>query len=178
MLKGIVRESIGKSSSKQLRRDGYLLAEIYGKGAENIHCAFMKNEFIRYVKNKTGLIFSVEVGGKEYPVVIKEYQKSPTTYDLMHVDLQLAQNGVASRFQVPVKTSGTPVGLKNKGLLVYSKKRVKIKCTPENLPNEFILDVSPLDVGDSILVRDLPKNDDIAMLENDSVAVVGVIKAK
>ena len=55
MLEGIIRESIDKQSIKSLRRDGYLLANIYGKGVENIHCAFKKNEYVKFVKNKSSL---------------------------------------------------------------------------------------------------------------------------
>ena len=57
MLEGIVRESISKSEVKALRNDGYLIANIYGKGAENVHCAFKVNDFIRAVKTKTTLVF-------------------------------------------------------------------------------------------------------------------------
>lgn len=178
MLEGIVRESIGKSSTKKLRQDGYLIANLYGKGLENIHCAFKRNEFMRYVKSKPGLIFPVKLGGNEYKVVIQEYQKSPITFDLLHVDLMVAQDGITSKFFVPVKTKGTPIGLRNKGVLIYSKKRVQVKCVPENLPNEYMLDVTNLDVGDAILVRDLPQDDGVIHLDKPSVATVGVIKAK
>ncbi len=178
MLEGIIRESISKSAVKALRNDGYLIANIYGKGQENIHCAFKKNDFIRAVKSKTNIIFPVKVGGKEINVVLQEYQKDPITSDLLHVDLMLVQPGVETKFLVPVKTAGSAKGLKNKGVLILSKKRVKVKCSPENLPASYELDVSNLDVGDAILVRDLPELPNVKVIEKESVAIVGVIKAK
>ena len=126
MLEGILRESIDKQTIKGLRRDGYLIANIYGKGAENIHCAFKKNEFVKFVKNKSSLKFKVKVGGKEHEVIIQDYQKDPITNDLLHVDLRILNYGEASIFLVPVKTTGTPVGLKNKGNIVTGKLRSKI----------------------------------------------------
>ena len=66
MLEGIVRDSITKQGSKTLRRDGYLIANIYGKGLENINAAFKKNEFARTVKTKDSLAFDVKVEGKEW----------------------------------------------------------------------------------------------------------------
>lgn len=178
MLEGIIRESISKANAKSLKNDGYLIANIYGKGTQNIHCAFKRNEFIKTVKNKTTLIFPVKVGDKTLEVVIQEYQKDPVTSEIIHVDLLLAQKGIVSRYKVPVRVSGTPVGLKNKGVLLFSKKRITVQAAPENLPSSYDIDVSPLDLGDSVLVRDLKETPNVKIIDNLSVAVVGVIKAK
>ncbi|PAF46782.1 50S ribosomal protein L25/general stress protein Ctc [Helicobacter sp. 12S02634-8] len=178
MLEGIIRESISKASTKALRNDGYLIANIYGKGTTNIHCAFKTNDFIKTIKTKTSLIFPIKLGSQTLEVVVQEYQKNPVTSELLHVDLLLAQKGVVSKYKIPVKLSGTPVGLKNKGVLLFSKKRITIEGAPENLPASYDLDVSKLDVGDSILIRDLPQTPSIKIIENLSVAIVGVIKAK
>jgi len=178
MLEGILRESIDKRTTKSLRRDGYLIANIYGKGAENIHCAFKKNEFMKFVKNKPSLKFKVKVGGKEHEVIIQDYQKDPVTNDLLHVDLRILNYGEASIFLVPVKTVGTPIGLKNKGVLIMSKRRLKVKCKPENLPDAITIDVSGLDVGDTVLVREIEPLEGVTIRHPGSDAVVGVIKAK
>lgn len=178
MLEGIVRESIEKKATKALRKDGYLIANIYGKGIENINAAFKSNEFVKAVKNKETLIFPVKVGGIEYNVVIQDYQKEPILSSILHVDLRVAIEGVASRYLVPVKTVGTPVGVKNKGILIKSKKRLLVKCAAENLPNSFTLDVSNLDVGGTILVRDIAVPANVRIMDEDRIAVVGVIKAK
>lgn len=178
MLEGKIRESISKASTKALRNDGYLIANIYGKGTKNIHCAFKTNEFIKALKTKTTLIFPVKIGSDTFEVVVQEYQKDPVTSNLLHVDLLLAQKGVVSRYKIPVKISGTPVGLKNKGVLLFSKKRITVEAAPEKLPASYDIDVSKLDVGDSILIRDLMEKAEVKIIENPSVAVVGVIKAK
>lgn len=178
MLEGQIRESISKSNAKALKNDGYLIANIYGKGQQNIHCAFKRNDFIRSVKTKQTLVFAVKVGGKEIDVVIQEYQRDPVTGDILHVDLMMAQKGIVAKYRIPVKTHGSAKGLKNKGVLMMSKKRIAVQSAPENLPNFYDLDVSELDVGDAILVRDLPQYEGVKIIEKDSVAVVGVIKAK
>ncbi|PAF51572.1 50S ribosomal protein L25/general stress protein Ctc [Helicobacter sp. 13S00477-4] len=178
MLEGKIRESISKANAKALRNDGYLIANIYGKGVENIHCAFKVNEFIKTLKTKASLVFSVKVDSKTFEVVVQEYQKDPVTGNILHVDLLLAQKGIVSKYKIPVKVTGIAVGLKNKGVLLISKKRINVESAPENLPASYDIDVSKLDVGDSILVRDLPQNPQVKIIENPSVAVVGVIKAK
>ncbi len=178
MLQGIIKKSTSKASTKALRKNGYLIANIYGKGQPNVHCAFKANDFIRTVKNKEHLIFSVQLNSQEYRVVVQEYQRDPVTSDILHVDLMLAQDGIESHFFVPVAFSGTPKGLKDKGALMISKKRIKVKCLPEKIPLNFPLDIAPLGVGDSLLVRDIVAVDGVRIVEKADVAVVGVIKSR
>ena len=106
MLEGIIRDSIEKKATKALRRDGYLIANIYGKGEENINAAFKANEFIKAAKNKENLIFPVKVAGNEYNVVIQDYQRDPVNNNLLHVDLRIALPGVLSKYLVPVVLEG------------------------------------------------------------------------
>lgn len=178
MLEGIIRESIGRKAAKELKRDGYLIANIYGKGQENINAAFKLNDFIKEVRKKEGLIFDVKVGDKTHSVVVVDYQKDPVTSELKHVDLKLALKGVVSKYMVPIKLKGTAIGLKNKGVLIQSKRRVKVKCAAENLPNFFELDVSKLDVGDALMIRDIALPNGVSIVDADRVAVVGVEKAR
>ncbi|MCD4668659.1 MAG: 50S ribosomal protein L25/general stress protein Ctc [Sulfurimonas sp.] len=178
MLEGIVRESIGKKAVKAYRKDGYLIANIYGKGIENINAAFKMNEYIRTVRNKETLVFPVNVAGKEMNVVVQSYESQAVTGNLLHVDLMVAQPGVATTFNVPVVAVGEALGLKNKGLVHLAKPRVTVKCTPENLPNTIEIDVTPMDTGASRLVRDLPEMPNVTVLDSDRVALVTIIKAK
>lgn len=178
MLEGIIRESMTKGATKTLRKDGYLIANIYGKGLENINAAFNLNDFIRAVKKKDGIAFPVNVAGKELNVVVQSYQKDPITNILKHVDLMVAQPGVRAAYNVPVVPVGTPKGLKNKGLLHFHQRRVPVKCTIENLPNSFEIQVADLDTGDNVLVRDIEFPEGVNCRLEGRVPVIGVIKAK
>ena len=178
MLEGIARNSMTKQETKSLRKDGYLIANIYGKGLENVNAAFKKNEFIKFLRNKTTLAFDVNVDGNTIKVVVQEYQKDPITSDLLHVDLMIAQPGVKTTYRVPVTVEGTPKGLKNKGLFVFHKKRVPVKCTIENLPESFHLQIDDLDTGDNVLVRDLELPEGVSCYLDPRVPIIGVIKAK
>jgi large subunit ribosomal protein L25 len=178
MLEGIIRESIGKKGTKALRRDGYLIANIYGKGLENIHAAFKDNEYIRTVRNKETLAFPVSVGGKVMNVVVQAYEAHPLTAKLLHVDLMVAQPGVLTHYHVPVVTVGDAIGLKNKGLIHISKPRLRVKATIENLPSSIIVDVAKMDVGDSKLLRDIAKIENVTFTDADRVSVLSIIKAK
>jgi large subunit ribosomal protein L25 len=178
MLEGIVRESTGKKATKALRRDGYLIANIYGKGLQNIHAAFKANEYIRTVRNKETIAFDVKVGDQVLKVVAQEYESQAVTGNLLHVDLMVAQAGVLTHYNIPVKTTGSAIGLKNKGMIYVAKKRLRVKAAIENIPNEITVDVSDLDVGDSVLIRDLPTFENIKFTDSDRVSVLSCIKAK
>ncbi len=178
MLEGIIRESIGKSNAKKLRRNGYLIANLYADGVDNIHAAFKQGEFIRTVRRKENLAFPVKLGDNEYNVVVQEYQLHPVTGDIVHVDLRIAIPGQVTDYLVPVKTVGTPKGLKNKGVLVITKRRLKVRGAIENIPANFTLDVSDLDRDDSILVRDLEAPEGCRLMDRGDVSICGVIKAR
>ncbi len=178
MLEGIVRESIGKVNAKKLKRDGYLIANIYANGVENINAAFKRGEFVRTVRNKEALTFPVKVGDKEISVFIQEYQLHPVNGDVLHVDLRVAVPGQVTNFLIPVITNGTPLGIKNKGVLVISKKRLKVRGAVESMPANFNINVEPLDRDDSILVRDIEAPANCILMDRPDVAICGVIKAK
>lgn len=178
MLEGIIRESTGKKGTKALRRDGYLIANIYGKGLENISAAFKENEYIRTVRNKETLAFPVKVDGKELNVVVQAYESQPVTGKLLHVDLMVAQPGVATHYMVPVEPQGSAIGLKNKGMVFVAKPRLRVKAAIENVPNQITVDVTEMDVGDSKLIRDLDAIENVTFTDADRVSVLSVIKAK
>jgi len=178
MLEGIIRESIGKKGTKALRRDGYLVANVYGKGLENVHAAFKMNEYIRTVRNKETLAFPVKIGEKELNVVVQSYESHALTGNLLHVDLMVAQPGVVTHYHVPVVTEGEALGLKNKGLIHLAKTRLRVKASIENVPNNIVIDVTPMDVGASKLVRDLDKIENVTFTDSDRVSVLSIIKAK
>ena len=178
MLEGIIRKSTGKPETKALRRDGYLIANIYGKGLENINAAFKENEYIRTVRNKEAVAFPVSIDGQELNVVVQGYESHAVTGKLLHVDLMVAQAGVLTHYHVPVVPVGEAIGLKNKGLVHKAKPRLTVKCAIENLPNSIEIDVTAMDTGDSKLVRDLDAIPNVTILDADRVALISIIKAK
>ena len=145
MLEGIIRESIGKANAKKLKRDGYLIANIYANGVENIHAAFKRGDFVKAVRAKEGFTLPVKVGDKELNVAIQEYQLHPVNGDVIHVDLRVAVPGQETDYLVPVVTHGTPKGLKIYGVLVMCKKSMKVCGAVEVIPINFDLDVSVVD---------------------------------
>ena len=94
------------------------------------------------------------------------------------MDLLVAVPGQVADYLVPVVTHGTPKGLKNKGVLIISKKRLKVRGKIEDIPAKFDLDVSDLDRDESILVRDIEAPANCKLMDKPHVSVCGVIKSK
>jgi large subunit ribosomal protein L25 len=136
------------------------------------------NDFIRTVRNKETIAFPVNVGGKEMNLVVQGYESHPVSGNLLHVDLMIAQPGLVTHYHIPVKPVGIPVGLKNKGMLFVAKKRLRVKAAIESLPNAIEINVAPLDLGDSVLVRDVARIDNVTFTDADRVSVLSIIKAK
>ncbi len=178
MLEGIVRESIGKKGTKELRRDGYLIANIYGKGLENINAAFKENEYIRTVRNKDTLAFPVKIGANEMNVVVQSYESHAVTGKLLHVDLMVAQPNIVTHYMVPVEPVGEAIGLKNKGLVNLSKRRLRVKAKIEDLPKAIVIDMTDMDIGDAKLIRDIDAPENVKFTDSDRVAIISIIKAK
>ena len=133
---------------------------------------------IRAVRNKETVAFPVKVGSTEMNVVVQSYESQAVTGNLLHVDLMVAQPGVLTRFHVPVVAQGEALGVKNKGMVFIAKQRLSVKTTIENLPNAINVDVTLMDVGDSKLIRDLDKIENVTFTDSDRVSVLSVIKAK
>jgi large subunit ribosomal protein L25 len=130
------------------------------------------------LKQKKDIAFDIKIDGNVKKVVIQEYQSHPVTSNLLHVDLMIVQDGARATYKVPVTIEGTPIGLKNKGLLAYHRKRVEVKAQYKDLPKSFHFDVSNLDTGNNFLVRDLELPTGVECYLDPRVPIVGVIKAK
>ncbi|MCD6433979.1 MAG: 50S ribosomal protein L25, partial [Sulfurimonas sp.] len=124
------------------------------------------------------LAFPVSVAGKEMSVVVQSYESQAVTGNLLHVDLMVAQPGVVAHYHVPVVAHGEALGVKNKGLVHIAKTRLRVKAAIENVPNSINIDVTPMDVCDSRLVRDLEKIENVTFTDSDRVSVLSIIKAK
>ena len=112
------------------------------------------------------------------PVVVQSYESHPVTGKLLHVDLMVAQPGVVTHYMVPVEPVGEAIGVKNKGLINVSKRRLRVKAKIEDLPKSIVIDVTDMDVGDAKLIRDIDASENVKFTDADRVAVLSIIKAK
>jgi len=139
------REIFGRKV-KNLIKEGFIPAEIYGHGFENIHVALPAKDFIKVFKQAgESSLVTVNFEGNEFPVVIYDIQKDNLGEKIIHVDLYRVRMDEKIRTKVPLKFINESPAVKEKGgILVKTVEEVEIEALPANLPHELEVDLSKL----------------------------------
>jgi large subunit ribosomal protein L25 len=150
----------GKNEARRLRVRGLTPAVLYGTGGEAVAVAVSPKEVTRILNSKTGhnTIFDISVkGGETAPVMIVDWQHDPVKDNLLHLDLKRIDLTARIRVKVPVHTVGDPKGVKIQGgLHELITREIEIECLPDEIPEEFTVDVSELMIGQNIRASDIP----------------------
>jgi large subunit ribosomal protein L25 len=153
------RESRGKNEARRLRARGLAPAVVYGAGKEPVAVSVNPVDVSRILRSSTGhnTIFNVDVKGVETtPAMIVEWQSDPIKSRLLHIDLKRIDLTKRLTVKVPVHVTGDPAGVKIQGgLLELIVREVEIECLPDEIPEGFTVDVSPLMIGQSIRASEL-----------------------
>lgn len=171
------REGKGKEYCRKIRREGKVPAVIYGHGFEPMPVCLVEKEFRALLRREKGIhgLLNLEVEGNgEHMVLIKEIQKDPIKDNLLHVDFQKVRADEAISAVVPLKLVGEPRGVRAGGLLQHFLYEVHIQCLPKDLPEEIVVDISHLNVKESLRVANLPRLEGIRYLNSPEEVVVSI----
>ena len=179
-----VRKEQKKGPSRRLRDKGFVPAVFYGRSAENILLAVKSDELIKLHKDRKDhafikLIIDDEGNKKiEKLSLIKELQRQPLTGKLYHVDFYEVDEKRKITMDVALNFIGKAIGVENGGELQHLKREVKVSCLPLDLPDHIDVDVTDLEIGDSVKIRDLKVAEGVTLLDrpDTSVASVAMIK--
>ena len=170
-----------KKEAKRIRREGNIPAVIYStrNSVENVIVDGEMFAAAMRATEKGGLpttVFTiVDEKGKERHALVKDIQYNITSYDVIHLDLVELFDDVAVRVNVPIRTKGVEQseGIKLGGVLRSVIRYCKVSCMPADIPQEFVLDVRNLSIGQSLRIRDIKFSDKVRPLGNvDEVAIV------
>ena len=148
------REGFGKKSAKAYRREGLIPCVIYGGGEEvafNVDTKAVKP----LIYSPNSYIVEINIDGKVEKAVMREVQFHPVREQILHIDFYRVQEGKPVAIAIPVRLTGTAEGVKVGGKLALSARKLVVKGMLENLPDELVIDVTPLKVGQTIFVGDL-----------------------
>jgi large subunit ribosomal protein L25 len=164
---------------KAKRKTGLIPVNLYGPGIKNSHSYYMNEiDLNRAVKSGKKIHeITSEIG--DFKVVMKEIQRHPVSWKLVHVDLLSLAPGMKVTVKIPVRYVGVPFGVKNMGgVLIENSREVEIEAMAEFVPNEIIIDVEPLKLKDTIHVSDV-KRDNIKFVSPADMllARVGITRA-
>ena len=176
------RQLRGKNEARRLRVKGFAPAVLYGTGGDSVAVAVSPKEVNRILNSKTGhnTIFEIAVkGGETTPVMIVDWQKDPIKEHLLHVDLKRIDLTARIRVKVPVHTVGDPKGVKLQGgLHELITREIEVECLPDEIPEEFTIDVSELMIGQNIRAGDIPLAGSTRLLSPADSVISHVITIK
>lgn len=151
---GQPRSEFGKKATKEVRRAGEVPAVLYGAG-DPVHFTIKPLDVRGLIYTPEFKLADLSIDGKSYRAIVKDYQFHPVTDNLQHIDFLALQPNHPIKVSVPVTFSGTSPGVRGGGKLQVAVRRIKIKTTPEHLVDHLDLDISKLELGSSIRVRDI-----------------------
>jgi large subunit ribosomal protein L25 len=172
----------GKNEARRLRVSGAAPAVLYGSGGDSVAVAVNPKDVNRILNSKTGYntIFNLTItDGETTPVMIVDWQKDPVKETLLHLDLKRIDLTKSIRVKVPMHTSGEPKGVKLQGgLHELITREIEIECLPDDIPEHFSVDVSELNIGDSIRASDVKLPDKVKLVSPPDAVISHVIAMK
>ena len=183
IIKAEVRTGTGKTVAKDLRNKGIVPGNVYKSGKEAISIQMPVKELEHALHTDAGenvlVILKITGGTKaidDKTVVIKEIQREPIKFGILHVDFGEISLTEELKVDVPLIAHGEPVGVTaDGGILEHIMHEVHVECLPADIPEKIEVDVSNLKLGESILVKDIPAPQGVKIM-NDLELMVMIVK--
>lgn len=157
-LRAELRSETGTTAARQLRRAGGLPAVVYGHGDETRALTLDMHDFqglLARIHAATTVIALEVEGAQSQDVLIREIQRHPFRPELLHVDFLHIRAGQKITVPVPVHLEGLAVGVEMGGIMQQLRHELMVECLPSEIPPEFKIDVTAMDLGDSIHIGDI-----------------------
>lgn len=171
-IQGQKRESVGKKSTQALRDAELVPCVVYG-GEQPINFSTPEKSFKSLVYTPDAHTVVIELEGKKIDAVLQDIQFHPITDKILHVDFYQLSADKPVVMEVPVRITGRAKGVVAGGVLRQSFRKLKIKALPANLPDEIVVDVTPLRIGNKLYVGSI-KNEAYTFLHPDNAVVAAV----
>ena len=175
-LSGSPREGVGKKDAAELRAKGQVPGVLYG-GAEQVHFHVNEVQLNKLIFTPETFLIQFEVGGASHNCVVQDIQFHPVTDRIVHIDLLQVTKDKPIRVNLPVSTEGSSIGVQNGGRLHVVYRRLPVVGLADQIPETVMLDISSLDIGDSLRVGQLSV-DGCQVPLNDSAVVLGVRRTR
>ncbi len=179
-----LRKEAGKSGVKKIRKNGFIPAILYGHNRGNVLIKVNSKDGLNLLKNRAKAVYyQVSEGDKDLigkKLLVKDMFINPLSDQIMHIDFYEIAEKEAIKMTIPVKIKGKPEGVTKGGVLEWERREidVKVKASPDLVPDFIELDVSKLDIGDSIHLEDIKFPDGVMAIGDPKVPVVTVVAPK
>ena len=173
------RDRRGSADSRRLRRGGLIPGVLYGRAKSPHAICVDERELRRALTGDSGLhaILDVTLDGQKssHASILKDYQVDPVRGDLIHVDLQEVRLDQPIHAQVVVELVGDPEGVKEGGVLSQVQREINVEALPLEIPDRLELDVSPMAIGDTLRLADLPPREGVTYLDDPEETVLATV---
>ena len=179
-----IREGKGKKITRKLRQNDYIPAILYGYGIEPLLLKLKRKgteRIIRHLEshNVMGNLLIEKNGKKEkVKVVLKEVQVDPVKERILHLDFYQIRMDKPISLTVPLHFTGEAPGIEKGGILDEEMREVTIECLPKDVPEFIKVDISSLDIGETLLVKDIKTDEKIKIIEDEDKVVVSILAPK
>ena len=173
-IKGSKRESVGKVATKALRNANKVPCVLYG-GDNPLHFSANELDFSKlvYTPNAHTVVLDIN-GDQKINAILQDIQFHPVSDKILHVDFYQLSEDKEVNMEIPVVIEGSAPGvLLEGGTLEISKRKLKVRALPKNLPDFINVDISSLKLGNKILTADL-ESEDFSILHTDNTVVCKV----
>ncbi len=176
-LETVSREGTGKQAAKAVRRQGLTPGIIYGLDKDPKPVAVPEPVLAKMLTKAGGkTLIEVTIDGSEpEPVVVLEVQREPLTNLIRHIDLKRIDLTKLSEFIVRVEFVGEPIGAKDGGLVNEIEDSITVECLPINLPDEIVVDISKLGLGDGLHVSDLEAPEGVKIKTDPRIMLINIV---
>jgi len=171
-MSGSPRANVGKTDAKSIRKSGKVPCVLYG-GKEQIHFSANQADFKPLLFTPEVHTVNLDIDGSSHKAILQDVQYHPINDALMHADFLAVDEKKPIVISIPVRVVGNSVGVRAGGKLTIKVRKMKVRGLLNDLPDGIDIDISNLEIGQSVKVRDL-KNDKLQLLDAPNVAVVSV----
>lgn len=169
------REVRPRSLRNKLRHEGKVPSVVNGYQIESTPVVANAAELERiFREHGLNTVLTMNIDGKKINTLVKEYQTDTFTHALTHVEFLSVNMSEETEVEAEVVLVGDAAGVKTGGVLTQNLYTVVVSATPENLPERVEVDVASLEIGDSLTVGDLPKNDQFTIVTDSEEQIVSV----
>jgi large subunit ribosomal protein L25 len=176
------REDFGKNAARRTRVVGRIPGVVYGGGGPVIPVTVDPEGIRRILHSESGhnTIVTLEVRGKAPArAMIRDWQSDPVRGDLLHVDLVRIAADARLKLKVPIHFTGEAQGVKLQGgIFEFILREVEVECLPDDIPEAFTVDVTPLTIGQNLRVSELPVGPKVKILTDGNRVVAHVVVLK
>lgn len=176
-LKATQRNDLKGSTTKRIRESGFIPAVLYGKDKETKSISVNYADLVKTVREEgRNAIISLDIeDGSTVEVMLQEYQIHPIKNEILHVDFYVVDLTEAMDVEVPLRLEGEAQGSKDGGILQQPLYVLQVRAKPNEIPEEITINVSEMEIGDSITISDLPQKSEYEFLEDADTTVVTIL---